>query len=183
MIAEATDTILLTRAWHSVPGEPYDFSLGPQRLEAKSAVGEERRHHFKLEQLRPPGPIKVLVASVLVDRSGGGCSVAELLGRARARLSCDPDLLLRIDQIVAASLGQNWRNGLEERFDLQRARESLGFYWARAIPSIDSSLPMGVSDVRFRSDLTQVAPVEPRTLEDAGGLFRAALPARSVRRG
>jgi hypothetical protein len=183
IIAEAADAVLLARSWHAVPGEPYDFSLGPQRLEVKSAVADERRHHFRLDQLRPPGSIKVLVASALVDRSGGGCSVAELLGGARSRVAGDPDLLLRVDQIVAASLGQNWRNGLEDRFDLQRARESLSFYWAEAIPSIDPSLPVGVSDVKFRSDLTHVTAVEPRTLEDARGLFNAALPARSVRRG
>lgn len=182
ILAEASDAPMLARAWHAEPGEPYDFSLGPLRLEIKSTAGGERRHYFTLEQLRPPMMAKVLVASALVDRSGGGCSVAELLGRARAKVASDPELLLRIDQVVASSLGQGWRNGLEDRFDLERARDSMAFYWAESIPSIDPGVPLGVSEVRFRSDLTHVAPVELRMLQEAGGLFRAAVPFRPGRR-
>jgi hypothetical protein len=165
-----------------IPGEVYDFSASSQRLEVKSASGEERNHYFTLEQLHPPAGTRVLVASLFVKRAGGGQSLAELLDRVRPRVTGDPNLFLQVDRVVAASLGQSWRNALDDRFDCERAQESLQFYDAQSIPRIGQNLPPGVSDVRFKSDLTKATPLGIVALREAGGLFQAVLPLRVVRR-
>lgn len=180
LIVDATDARALAAAWHGEPEEQYDFSLSQHRIEVKSAAGGERRHYFTLEQLHPPAGTTALIASLFVEGSGGGISIAELMDRARWRVASDPDLQLRIDQLVAASLGQNWRNGLEQRFDWQRAQESLMFFEAHSVPSLTSDVPPGVSDVRFRSELAGVPFVELDRLREAGGLFQAAVPLRSA---
>jgi hypothetical protein len=176
VIAQASSPMELVRAWHRAPEESVDFSASAQRLEVKSAVGPERRHYFSLEQLAPPVGTRVLVASLLVHRAGGGVSVSELSSEVRTRLKGDLDLMLKVDQVVADSLGQEWRLGLEESFDVDRAAESIAFYRGGAIPSVESRLPAEVSDVRFRADLSRLAPANLGDLQRDGGIFRAVVP-------
>jgi hypothetical protein len=182
LMSDVEDTCALAQAWHATPGEPYDFTVSRQRIEVKSAAGPERRHHFTLEQLHPPAGTRALVASVFTERAGGGVSLGELLDKVRSRVAGEPDLLLRIDQVVAASLGQSWQKALDDRFDWERAQDSLVFYTAESIPSISPDLPTGVSDVRFMSDLSNVTPIQLEALREAGGLFQAAASLRGVRR-
>jgi hypothetical protein len=183
LIADANAAEEVAGAWHAAPEEAYDFNTGTQRIEVKSAAGGVRQHYFTLEQLQPPTGVRMLVCSVFVERAGGGLSVAELASKARSKVAAHADRLLRIDQVVAASLGQGWRNGLEDRFDYERARDSLAFFWPARIPSVAAQVPAGVSDVRFRSDLSGIPAVGTRELQEAGGLFRAALPMRPRGRG
>ena len=70
---------------------------------------------------------------------------------------------------------------MAERFDWERAQESLAFFDIAIVPSIESNaVPPGVSDVRFRSDLTRAQPVPERVMRGEGGLFQAVLPLRAV---
>ena len=74
---------------------------------------------------------------------------------------------MHIDTTIALTLGNGWDRASAERFDRRVAEKSLAFYEASAIPSVDPNLPIGVSDVRFRSNLTDVPPVDAaRYLED-----------------
>lgn len=182
VIAEAASAEELVAAWHISPSEPFDFSHLSQRIEVKSTAGPVRQHHFSLQQVSPPAGTRAIVVSLLVERAGGGVSVAGLATRIRSRLGASADLMLRAEQVVAASLGQDWRVGLQESFDSERAAESLAFFWEESVPCVSRDLPRGVTDVRFCSDLTNVVPIDSRDLHEAGGIFRAALPVRMGRR-
>jgi hypothetical protein len=46
-----------------------------------------------------------------MERSAGGQSVNDLINDIRQRVT-DPDLLLRLDAVVAQTLGTDWRVGL-----------------------------------------------------------------------
>jgi len=163
---------LMCAAWHQSPDERYDFSAGRERIEVKSTAGRARRHHFSLEQLTPPATATVLVASVCVERAGGGTSLRDLMAKVKARLASAPDIVVRIDSVVAATLGQGLLAGLEEAFDEQLAAESLAFYKAEAIPK-PGQVPIGVSEVRFVADLSAVTPIDPAMSGGADGLFDA----------
>jgi hypothetical protein len=183
VIVQASDATALVSAWHTAPEEAYDFSGGAQRIEVKTASGDQRRHHFTLVQLQPPTGAAAVVVSVLVERVGGGVSLGELLSRARSRVAPHPDLVLRVDQVVAATLGHSWRRALAERFDWERAEESMTFFDVGLIPSIEpAAVPPDVSDVRFRADLARVQPVSERVMREEGGLFQAVLPLRTAGR-
>lgn len=177
LIANASNPVILAEAWHVTPEDLHDFARGAQRIEVKSCHSRLREHHFSLEQLCPPPPTQVVIASLVVERIGGGLSLAELLDQARRSVGQHPDLVLRLEQQASSTLGDGWREGLRERFDAGLALSSLAFYPARSIPIVSPSLPAGVRDVRFVSDLSGVMPAPPPDLSMAGELWAAAFPA------
>ena len=109
LIAESNDPVELVDAWHNVPNDLYDFGKGEQRIEVKSTLNESRIHHFSLAQLQPREALDLMVASVMVNRVGGGTTIPDLLDELRHPLSGEPRLLLRLYRLVAMTLGDRWR--------------------------------------------------------------------------
>jgi hypothetical protein len=175
VIARAAAARELVKAWHLAPDDRYDFSAGNHRIEVKSAQGRVRHHHFSLEQLQPPSGTTVLIASMFIERAGAGVSLTELIDEVRNKVAGSPDLLLHVDRVVGVALGDSWRVALEERFDRQLAEASLRFYEPSAIPSVNPDLPHGVSEVRFKADLSASATADLSRYRNEGGLFRSAL--------
>jgi hypothetical protein len=175
VIAQSRDVATMVRCWHSSNEEHFDFSDGTLRIEVKSAAGRIRCHHFSLTQLCPPSDAKVLIASIFVEPAGGGVSLDDLCAEVKAKLENSPELLLRLDQVVAATLGRDWRFGQKEKFDRQVARDTLAFYDAQSIPKVSPYLPSGVSDVRFKSDLSEVSIVEIKFYRTMGALFKSVM--------
>lgn len=175
LIAQAHNPAILVGAWHAMPEDKYDFAAGSQRIEVKSASSRTRQHYFSLEQLHPPANATVLVASLFVERAGAGVSLGELIDEARSRVSGNPNLVFHIDKTVALVLGESWRSAMEERFDRELAQESLAFFEAESIPTVSPELPLGVTEVRFKSDLTGQSNADITRLRAAQGLFRAVL--------
>lgn len=175
LISQARDPATLVRAWHVEPNDLFDFSATDQRIEVKSTSGSTRRHTFALEQARPPEGVSVLVASLRTIRVGAGASIEDVIKTIRRRLGGDFDLMLRVEQLVAVTLGNSLSATSDEHFDLEIARQSLAFYEAYTIPSVDPSLPDGVCKVRFEADLTRVPSLELAALRSSGGIFQAVL--------
>ena len=175
VIQRSADPAALLRAWHAEPEDRFDFAEDTQRLEVKTASGRARIHAFSHEQLRPPVGSRAMIASVLMERSAGGQSVNDLVDDIRHRIA-DPDLLIRLDAVVASTLGSEWRAAQEHRFDRQLAAESIRFLDARTIPSVPAGLPPEVTEVHFRVDLTNHPLDVPEDLRQAGGLFAAVFP-------
>ncbi|MGA7500013.1 MAG: PD-(D/E)XK motif protein [Isosphaeraceae bacterium] len=175
VIRAAPDPAFLLRCWHIAPEDRFDFAEDTQRLEVKTASGRVRTHRFSHEQLRPVAGTVVVIASVLMERSAGGQSVNDIVDEIR-QLVADPDLLLRLDAVIADTLGSDWRAAQEDRFDRQLAAESLRFLDARTIPSVPAELPPEVTDVHFCVDLSNHPLTLPDELRQQRGLFAAALP-------
>src|SRR5262249_12852201 len=146
VISHATDTLTIARAWHLLPEERFDFSLGCQRLEVKSASGRKREHHFALEQLVPVGGTQVVIASLLAERSSAGASISDLLGSIRSAAKDDAELLLHVDTVAANALGTAWRRAMDESFDHRLAASTLEFFDPATVPK-PTSVPPEVSEV------------------------------------
>jgi len=179
LLSQARDPARLLAGWHAMPEDRFDFASGMDRLDVKAAFGGLRMHHFALEQLRPAGQTRVVIASLLTDRAEGGSSVNDIVDSIRSRIA-DPGLLIRLDSVVAQTLGQDWRTMRQGRFDLQQATHTLRFVEAAAIPSVPIPTPREVSAVHFRVDLSQHALPFPDALMEGSELFRAALPDRAT---
>jgi hypothetical protein len=175
VIQRSGDPSFLLRCWHTKPEERYDFAESYQRVEVKTAAGRVRAHRFSHEQLRPPTGTLAMIVSILIDRSAGGQNIYDLIDDIRKRVS-DADLLIRLDSMVADTLGNDWRAAHEERFDHQFACESCRFLDARTVPSVAGNIPPEVTDVHFRVDLSAHPLALPVELTASGGLFAAMLP-------
>lgn len=176
VIAEASDPTALIPYWHSLPEDRYDFTSGAQRAEIKSVTGHVRSHHFSLNQVRPPVGTRVIVASLFAESASGGTSVLELFEEIRRHAAGNSASLLHLDRVLRLSLGSAWRQGLQERFDRQLAVGSLRYFDAQNIPAIDAVLPPEVSDIHFRSNLTNIAPIDIAAVAAEGGMYKALLP-------
>lgn len=181
LIRLSSDPHAMATAWHRDPIEHFDFAAGPQRIEVKSSTSRQREHFFSLEQLTPAGGSRIVVASVFVERVGGGVSLRKIFDDTRALLSVDPQLVSRYDAVFYGSLGSAWADAMDECFDWELATESIAYYPAESVPRPENRTPEAVFDVRFRSDLGSVTPFEGRELQRLGGLMVAALPAHLLR--
>lgn len=173
LICQARDPSSLVSAWHLDPEDAYDFGLGTQRIEVKASGTRERRHYFSLRQLTPPPSVSVLIASLFVERVGGGVSLRTLVDSARTAVSGDAGLVMRIDRVVGLTLGSGLREALDQSFDAAVAQSSLAFYDALDVPCVNRDVPPAVTDVHFRSDLATASAQTLAHLRISGGLFAA----------
>jgi len=174
VISEASSPEVMLRSWRSIPEEKFDFSMSSDRVDVKSSAGT-RIHHFSLDQLRPVPPLQSVVVSLLVERAEGGASAIELVDAIRSRVH-ESGLLLRLDQVVAETIGQDWRSLSDIRFAVDVARASLRIISAREIPSVAVPIPPELSSVHFKVDLTAIA-VGPSSQIPTGSTLFTALPA------
>lgn len=168
----------MAAAWHRDPLEHFDFAAGPQRIEVKSSSVRRREHYFTLDQLTPTGGSRTVVASVFVERAGGGVSVRRIFDDTRRLIADDLSLATRFDSVFYSSLGSGWADAMDECFDWELAVDSLTFYAAEAVPRAETRTPQSVFDIRFRSDLGSTPPLAFQQLQDLGGVFAAVVPAR-----
>ena len=173
LIHQAKDPITLADAWRCETGDRYDFNKGAERIEVKTTVQRPRQHHFTLEQLSPPNGVQLVVASILVQRSGAGSSVFDLLDAIRGKIGQQPQLHLRMTRQLHATLGDTWQSAKNVRFDLEAAVEALRYFDGARIPKISAPLPEGVSQVSFVANLESVPQLSAKVVVDSDSLFRS----------
>lgn len=154
LILQATDTDLAVASWHTTPNDRYDFAKGHERVEVKTTTGP-RIHMFSHAQLVPIDGLQVTIASLVLSSSGEGVSCADLVSQVLPKLNSD--LMRRgfLNQVVR-TLGDNWNQQGEIRYDIEQAGQSLRFYNVENIPKITQAIPPNVHAVKYQSDL-QVA--------------------------
>lgn len=172
LIGYARDPAYLVQAWHSDPAELHDFAGDGWRLEVKSSSRSLREHEFSLDQLlfEPDGTV---IASVLLTEDDAGSTVFDLLEGLSERLGPGA-LYQRAEAIVAASLGNAWRDAREVRYVVADALESVQLFPAHAIPRPPGAMPPEVRAVRFRASLAAVPALEATGVENQ--VFAALVP-------
>jgi hypothetical protein len=173
LIHQAKDAVALASAWRSQTEDCYDFNNGEERIEVKTTSMRSRQHAFSLEQLQPPNRARLIVASVIVQSSGAGMSVFDLLDAIRTKVAQEPQLHLRMTRQVHETLGNTWQSAKNVRFDLEAAVESLRYFDGAQIPKMPLPLPDGISRVRFTADLKIVKPLSAKAVAKSGTLFRS----------
>lgn len=170
MISSAKNPLVLAEAWHDDPADIYDFSLNDLRIEVKSSVDSARLHFFSYEQLHPPEGVRAIIASVTVEEFAEGVGIYELLDIVYARLTDHPEALNKVNLIIADTIGAAWKRAIDAKFNLDHAILSIKYYDSTSIPSIAGPIPIGVSQVKFKSDLTFCEPLAVQDLGEANGL-------------
>ncbi len=171
LIAESKEPADLVRCWHSIPEEKFDFNNGEERIEVKSSSNNLRLHNFSLDQLHSPTGTKTIIASIFVRQVSTGKSIATLSSEILARLT-DIELIGKVQLQIALTLGKTIIDSMNLKFDYEFAKDSLRFYKAEDVPKIATeNIPNFVSDVRFKSDLTEVISIYPSEIAENSGLF------------
>ena len=169
-------TVTALAAWRASENARFDFSNGDIRLDVKAAGGRNRVHTFSYEQCNPPSGTVAVVASLHTEQAAGGSSLYSIINQIEARVSANVDLVLKLHETVAATLGASLNDSLSRRFDMRLAESSLRFFSLEDVPAIRGPLPAGVSDVHFRSDLSALRPVSIERLIDREPTFWDLLP-------
>jgi hypothetical protein len=141
-------------AWRMAESARFDFVSNDARLEVKAATGRKRIHSFSYEQCNPPAGTVAVIASLLVERIAGGMSLRSLVEQIERELAGNADLVLKLREVVASTMGGSLHEALTSSFDMRLAETSLRFFRCCDIPAIRGQLPPGVSDVHFTADLS-----------------------------
>jgi hypothetical protein len=150
----------LINSWHNSSDDKFDFNDGIDKVEVKSTSKSRRVHSFSIEQLHPSANSKLIIVSVFTIETGMGKSIFDLVDSIGKRIT-DLNLLTRINTIIAQTIGKDFEKAFNIFFDYQHAIDTVGFYEAESIPSIKiSSVPIGVLNVRFDSDLTDIQAIK-----------------------
>jgi hypothetical protein len=166
-------------AWRGDDGARFDFSDGDIRVDVKAASGTVRVHTFSYEQCNPPSGTIAVVGSLFAERASGGIALRSIFDDIVARIATKPDLIFKLHEVVAATLGASLSDALSVRFDIKLADSSLRYFSLHDIPAIRGPLPAGVTDVHFRSDLSAAASISAQRLIDMDPVFWDLLPQSS----
>ncbi|WP_130733205.1 PD-(D/E)XK motif protein [Flavobacterium sp. J27] len=160
LIENSTNPKELINYWHNLPEEKFDFNAGKERIEVKSSSNFERKHIFSAEQLNPPSDTQVLIASVFLKQHNSGNNIQYLIDRISEKIDYDFDTVEKLNIIVFRTLGSSLEYSIGVKFDYEIAQQSLRFYRHQDIGKIEKvHIPNNVSEVKYKSDLTNVNPI------------------------
>lgn len=166
IIEQSNNPDYLLASWHVTPEDKYDFNDGESKIEVKATTGEKRAHAFSIDQLNPNPHSDLLIASIMVQQSGIGESVINLMERIYPRVN-DLDLQFKLQNTVLQTIGTSWDEVSKMYFDYDFAHSTYRLYKSQDIPSIDkANVPSQVSSVKFISDLSGIEPVEKINLSN-----------------
>ena len=176
ILLRSRDTPKALAAWRLNENARFDFSEGDVRLDVKAAGGRTRLHTFSYEQCNPPSGTVAVVASLFAEQAAGGESLYSIMDQIEARVSSYTNLVFKLHETVATTLGTGLSDGLQRTYDMRLAASSLRFFILEDVPAIRGPLPAGVTDVYFRSDLSSLLPVPIDSLVDRDPEFWNLLP-------
>lgn len=172
LIDNSVNPVTLLNYWHNLPEEKFDFNSGLEKIEVKSNSNFERIHVFSSAQLNPPHDTQVLIASIFVRQNNAGQSIQQLVDSITTKVQNEFDLTDKLNYVVCKTLGNSLEQSIRIKFDYNIAMDSLLFYRHQDICKIEEiNIPNEVSEVRYKSDLSAISPINLKTYKNAGKLF------------
>jgi hypothetical protein len=172
LIESSKNAETLINYWHNIPEEKFDFNADKQKIEVKSSSSLERVHIFTAEQLNPTNDSQVIVASIFTKQVSNGQSIIDLLAKIESKVS-DSFLTEKLYKIISKTLGNTFEQTMKIKYDYDLAKNSLRFYKHQDISKVERiNIPDRVSEVKFKSDLTNILPINPSITSAEGHLFK-----------
>lgn len=172
LIENSSNPTALINYWHNLPEEKFDFNAGIERIEVKSSSNFERKHIFSAEQLNPPVNTQVIIASVFLKQHNSGINILQLIEKISERVGFDYDTIEKLNSIVCRTLGNSLEQSIGIKFDYEIAKQSLQFYKHQNIDKIEKiHIANNITEVKYKSDLTGIEPVEKKVLKGNQLLF------------
>jgi hypothetical protein len=160
MMREAGGFRFWASSWHSETTRRFDFSAGSRRVEVKSTIGQVRIHHFAHRQVYAQLGEEIFIASALLREDDVGLSLRQLIDECREALRGTSEALKLERALRSAAMEDPVEAG--PVFDAREARQNLAWYRAVDAPQFRMPEPPGVTETRYRVDLSGA----PRVAED-----------------
>lgn len=171
LIEQSKNPETLINYWHNIPEEKFDFNADNEKIEVKSSSNLERVHIFTAEQLNPANDSQVIIASIFTKQVSNGLNVLDILEKIETRIT-ENELIEKVYRIVSKTLGNTFEQTTKIKYDYNLARNSLRFYIHQDISKVERiNIPLRVSEVKFKSDLTNIKPIDINLLTE-GQLFK-----------
>ena len=174
LIDTSTAPIDLVSAWHVDATEKFDFSSGDTHIEVKASELPQRVHEFALGQLRPAPGSHAYLASMLLQRSAGGVGVLDLGERIAAKLGMNRQLISKVWDNIAQSLGSDFGVATDIKFDEHHAFSGLRMVPIEAIPCVQTPLAPEILDVRIKVDVSAIADMHRVSRERVEAMLTAS---------
>lgn len=172
-IEQSKNPATLINYWHNIPEEKFDFNADKQKIEVKSSSNLERVHIFAAEQLNSTNDSQIIIASIFTKQVSNGLNVLDLLGKID-NIITENELKEKIYRIVSKTLGNTFEQTTKIKYDYDLAKNSLRFYRHQDISKIERiNIPQRVSEVKFKSDLTEIINIIPNDIKNSGTLFQS----------
>lgn len=142
-----------TTSWHMNAKDRIDFNSGSIKVEVKTTLSNERKHVFKLNQLRNHYKENVIICSIMTDEIENGLSIRGLVQKIGDDVN--PNIKLKLEEKISSVLGNEVLSLNFRRFDEVAARDSLRLYNSFEVPAIEKDcLSEDISKIIFTSNLT-----------------------------
>lgn len=155
--------------WHSEVTRRFDFSSGGNRVEVKTTTRPERTHHFSHRQIYAVEGEEIVVASIVAAEDDSGLSLRQLIEDCRNALLGTPDCL-KLEKAVRQA-GMESSSEVGPIISAVEAQESLAWFRSEDIPHFRIPEPPGVTETRYRVDLSTAPRVTAVEIDDWLGLW------------
>lgn len=149
--------------WHSEVTRIFDFSSREKRVEVKTSAAAQRVHHFSHRQIYALEGEEIVLASLMLREEDAGLSLRDLIGGCRAVLNGTPDYLKLESAVRRAGMEDSTIEG--PRFDAMQAHRELAWFRSVDAPHFRMPEPPGVSETRYKVDLSTAPRVASEELE------------------
>jgi hypothetical protein len=147
------------KSWHMKAKDRIDFNSGSIKVEVKTTLSDERKHVFKLNQLRNHYKESVLICSIMTLEIENGLSIKNLVQKISEDL--DKNTKLKLREKISSVLGNELLTMNFRYFDETSAKESLRLYKSNEIPAIEiDCISQEITKVTFTSNLTDSHPIK-----------------------
>lgn len=160
-ILQSNDVEYVIKSWHQDKNDLYDFNDGIDKVEVKSTSKSNRIHRFNLSQLQEIKDTLIIIGSTFTVETGKGINANEIIEKIREKVS-DTSLILKIYNVVADTMGDDFERIFDIYFDYNLALNSIKYFNVKDIPKISNDLiSQAITNIKYDCNLTHVNSIDP----------------------
>ena len=151
-------------SWHLNSKDRIDFNNGKRKVEIKTTLSSERKHVFKLKQLKNHYQENVLICSIMTEEIENGLSIKDLVNLILNEL--DSNHKMKLMHKLSSVIGSDFETMKFRVFDDESASRSIKLFKSEEIPAFElSEVPKEISQIEFVSDLKNSNPFTELKIE------------------
>ncbi len=151
------NTLSLGDYWQSNDRMKFDFSITEKvKIEIKSTTKNERKHHFKHEQLAYE-TYDIFVVSYMLRPDDEGISLFDLIETVKPLIMGDPRRLMTLEKYLKNTSEQRLR---QCKFNEQLAIDRRRIYMAQDIPRFSEQSPAGLTNAEYDCNLESANSID-----------------------